>query len=63
MPEWIEPLSERWFFSRLRWRAICGVCGAPTGSQVICPHCWAAICPRHVDEKISQCACRRQDVG
>lgn len=64
MSEWIEPLSERWFFSRCRYRAICGhrKCTAPTGSRVYCEHCGAAICPRHIHQ-LSQCACLWQDVG
>ena len=62
MSEWIEPLSERWFFSRLRYRNCCGVCGVPTGRRKGCKLCRAVICPRH-KRLVGWCACLWQDVG
>lgn len=54
MSKWVEPESERWFFSRLRWRTLCGACGTPTGSKRY-HKCGAAICPRH---EPAQCDCK-----
>ena len=55
-PEWIDLAP--WFLARLRWHTLCGVCGTPTGSRNYCPHCGAAICPRHCAKG---CACRSVD--